>query len=33
LAFIQGLVAFHGDGREVYEYIFSGLALDKSKTL
>src|ERR1700756_740875 len=33
LSFIQGLVAVHGDGREVYEYIFSGLTLDKSKTL
>jgi len=33
LSLIQGLVAVHGDGREVYEYIFSGLTLDKSKTL
>src|SRR5437899_191496 len=33
LAFIEGLVAVHHDGGEVYEDIFSGLALDEPVAL
>jgi hypothetical protein len=33
IAFIQGLEAFAGNGLEMYEHVFTALALDEAKTL